>query len=204
MSKFDENLFGRIAVFKNYLTWEQLDDCLRLQRTEPAKRKLGEILRDRGYLTDEQLQNILEIRKKKVRKLLRNPKEVRENDKGFGLIAVEAGVITFDQLEAAMLEQDRLSKLSLHFRIGEILVASKAMTMDDVEKVLSIQGKRILVCTLCDAHFNVLGYAKDRAYSCLKCQAELTVPEFLDTVAVDGYIDHTEQSQTATAAKVSE
>jgi predicted Zn-ribbon and HTH transcriptional regulator len=189
MSKFDETLFGRIAVLNNYLSWDQLEESLQIQRTESPPRRLGEILVDRGYLTQEQLRMILEIRRKKIRKLLRDPQEARESDKDFGELALRAGHITLDGLETAILEQERLSRLGLHFRLGEILVAKALMQVSDVLEILRRQGKRIMLCPMCDCHFNVLGFKAGRAYRCLKCQTDLLEPKFLDTVAVDAFIE---------------
>jgi predicted Zn-ribbon and HTH transcriptional regulator len=189
MSKFDENLFGRIALFKSYLTPEQLEGCLRIQRSERPPRLLGEILREQGYLTHHQLETILEIRRKKVRKLLRDPKDVREADRSFGELAMECGYLTLDSLESAILEQQRLTLMNLHFRLGEILVSKAYLDIDQVQEILGRQGKRIMLCPSCDSHFNVMGFRRGRLYRCQRCQAELMETRFLDTVAVDGFID---------------
>ena len=60
MSQFDEHLFGRIAVLSGFLTAERLQECLDIQRAaNPSDRQpIGEILRSRGYLTEEQLERI--------------------------------------------------------------------------------------------------------------------------------------------------
>jgi hypothetical protein len=192
MSKFDENLFGRIAVFKDYLTWEQLEECLKVQRSQSPTPRLGEVLLQKGYLGQEQLQTILEIRRKKVRKLLRDPQEVRDADRAFGALALKAGFISLEDLETAILEQERLARLSLHFRLGEVLVSKSFMEVKDVLEILRHQGKRIVLCPVCDSHFNVIGFREGRKYRCLKCQAELMEPKFLDTVAVDGFIEDEE------------
>ncbi|MAG94385.1 MAG: hypothetical protein CMJ48_11635 [Planctomycetaceae bacterium] len=189
MSKFDEHLFGRIAIFKSFLTPEQLEECLRAQRGENPPRLLGEILRERGYLTPSQLNNILEIRRKKVRKLMRDPKEVEASDKDFGELAVDAGYLTLDDLESAILEQERLASMNLHFRLGEVLVSTNYMKVPEILAVLERQSKRIMVCPTCDNHYNVIGFEAGSLYRCLECQAELVEARFLDTVAVDGFIE---------------
>jgi tRNA(Ile2) C34 agmatinyltransferase TiaS len=189
MSKFEENLFGRIAVINNYVTSEQLEEGLQIQRGESPPRRLGEILVEKGYLTPEQLHMILEIRRKKVRKLLRDPQEVREGDKHFGELAVREGYIDLDELEAAILEQERVARLGLHFRLGEILVANSTVTVKEVLEILRRQGKRVMVCPLCDTHFNVIGFKVGKGYRCSNCQAQLLEPKFLDTVAVDAFIE---------------
>ena len=188
MSRFDENLFSRITLINGYVTREQLDECMREQHDGGGRTPLGSILRDRGYLSDEQLEDILAIRRKKIRKYLRNPKETRECDKSFGQLAISIGNVSYDDLEDALLEQERLARLNLSFRLGEILVARGVMTVDTVLEILAKQGKRILVCPRCDCHFNAVDYDPTATYRCLKCQGELASPLYLDNVAVDALI----------------
>ncbi len=188
MSKFDENLFSRIALFNNYVTKEQLGECLNEQRAGESGLPLGDLLLQRGYLTQEQLDTILSVRRKKIRKYLRSAKEARAGDKGFGQVAIAAGFITPDALEDALLEQERLQRVNLRFRLGEILVSKKLMTVQQVLEVLSEQGKRILVCPVCDCHFNVADFEAERTYQCTKCESQLSEPNYLDTVAVDAII----------------
>ena len=185
----DENLLGRIAVFNKFVRQDQLDECLRIQRSQSPPRKLGEILIERGFLDHEQLQLILEIRRKRARKVQRKPEEARQCDCSFGRLSMEAGYIKLDDLEDAILEQQRLDHLNLHFRIGEILVAKSKMTLGDVLEVLRRQGKRILICPVCDIHYNVVEYKNGKSYSCAKCRAKLLEPKFLETVGADAYID---------------
>ena len=96
--------------------------------------------------------------------------------------------ISLDDLEAALLEQERLSRLNLHFRLGEILVSQGALTVDDVLGVLAQQGKRILVCESCDAHYNVVSFEDGKAYRCSNANVNLPNRSNLDTVAVDALI----------------
>ena len=64
MSRFDESIFGRIALFND-------------------------------YISKDQLESILQIR--------RNPKEARDSDKQFGQLALAAGHIRLEDLEAGLL-----------------------------------------------------------------------------------------------------
>jgi hypothetical protein len=189
MSTLDENIFGRIALINSYLTREQLEECLQVQRSESPPRRIGQILLERGYLSDEQLQSILDICKQKLRKVNRSLKDAREGDRRFGELAITEGIITLDDLEEAILEQQRLTGLNLHFRIGEILVARFKMKAADVLHLLGIQGRRILVCPVCDIHYNVSKFQEDRMYQCVRCQARMLVPKFLDTIAVDAFLE---------------
>jgi hypothetical protein len=189
MASLDESLFGRIAVLNNYLRADQLEECLRIQRAESPPRRIGDILLEKKYLTEEQLRTILEIRRKKSRKSQANQGEVRENDKAFGHLALQSGLVNLDQLEGAILEQQRLKHLNLHFRLGEIMVAKRMLEASDVVRLLRSQGKQILLCPVCDIHYNVVRYQEGKGYRCNKCQSDLLEPKFLDTVAVDALIE---------------
>ncbi len=188
MSRFDENLFRRIAVYNNYISKAQLEECLREQQDCGGKRPLSEILQEKGYLAEEQLASILDVRRKKLRKYLRSPKEAQESDRTFGQIALNEGLVDLEQLEDALLEQERLARLNLRFRVGEILVAKKILSAEDVLAVLSKQGKRILVCPACESHFNVAEFEESASYRCAKCEERLEVPKYLDSVAVDAVL----------------
>ena len=189
MASLDETLFGRIAVLNNYLRSDQLEECLKIQRGESPPRRIGDILLEKKYLTEEQLQTILEIRRKKSRKAQTNRVEARQNDKAFGHLALESGLVNLDQLEGAILEQQRLDHLNLHFRLGEIMVAKRMLNASDVLQLLRSQGKQILLCPVCDIHYNVLKYQDGKVYRCTKCHSDLMEPKFLDTVAVDALIE---------------
>jgi hypothetical protein len=188
MATLDETLFGRIAVLNEYLRKDQLEESLRIQRSESPPRNIGEILLQRGYITEEQFRTILEIRRKKVRKLQRKPAETRESNRTFGDLALTSGRITLADLEDAVLEQQRLALLNLRFFLGEVLVARCKLPAEVVLDILKEQGKTILVCALCDFHYNVVRYKEAKKYRCFQCDAELMRPTFLDTIAVDGII----------------
>jgi rRNA maturation endonuclease Nob1 len=188
MSRFDENLYGRIALFHGFLRREQLRECLEEERATPGA-DLGKILLAKGYLTEEQLGIIQDIRRKKARKVMRDLKEVERNEKCFGQIALSGRFIDHGDLERAVLEQERLRRLNLHFRLGEVLVALGILSVEDVLEILAEQKKRILLCRACDCHYSVFGYRPEEEYRCKECGGALVEPLFLDTVAVDGVIN---------------
>lgn len=188
MSRFDENIFSRIALFNNYISKAQLEECVRIKREESCEKSLGDLLLEKGYISREQLASVLNIRRKKIRKYLRNPKELRESDKAFGRIVLTQGLIALDDLEAALIEQEHLARLNLRFQIGEILVAKNRLSAESVRNVLSQQGKRVLLCPVCDCHYNVVEFQATKAYRCIKCDSELEEPNYLDAVAVDAVL----------------
>src|SRR5262245_11824943 len=146
MLRFEENLYGRIALFHGFLRRDQFKECLDEERSKPGT-DLGKLLLAKGYLTEDQLKMIQDIRRKKARKLLRDVKEVERNERYFGQIALARGYINHSDLERAILEQERLRRLNLHFRLGEVLVALDVLTVEEVLEVLAEQKKRVLHCS---------------------------------------------------------
>ena len=186
---FEKNLYNRIGVFKGFLQKEQVEECLEAERASAGRRDLGQILLEKGYLTQEQLGVIQEIRRKKSRKMLRDTKDLERSEKAFGQIALRRGLIDLKDLEEGLLEQERLQKLNLQFRLGEILVAQGVLEVEQVLDILIEQKKRILLCPSCDFHYNVFDDRPGNKYRCRKCGDLLTEPLFLDAVAVDGVIE---------------
>ena len=61
MSGQNLTLFGRVAIAAKFLTMEQLNDALREQARDG--RQLGDILIEKGYLTAEQLERLVEMQR---------------------------------------------------------------------------------------------------------------------------------------------
>jgi len=59
-----KNLFGHVAVEKGFITMEVLTRVVLLQKTEERKygtwRQIGQILREEGYLTESQVQEVVD------------------------------------------------------------------------------------------------------------------------------------------------
>lgn len=187
--RFEENLISRVGILNGFLRRDQLVECLEENRASSCPRDLGQILLQKGYLTEEQLDIIQEIRRKKVRKMLWDTKEIDRGERAFGQIALRRGLIQLRDLETAILEQERLRKLNLQFRIGEILVSRGLLPADRVLEILAEQRKRVLHCTTCDFHYQVFDYKAGDEYHCKKCGGLLSEPFFLDSAVVDGVID---------------
>ena len=54
---------GRLALKKRLINRDQLQEALDLHGDDENKKRLGEILRDKGWIDDEQLKNLLNIQK---------------------------------------------------------------------------------------------------------------------------------------------
>ncbi|MEK7469839.1 MAG: protein kinase [Planctomycetota bacterium] len=183
-------LFGKLAVSTRFITEEQLQECLDFQKEieERGERppRLGEILEQKGYLTKQQIQSILETMSSMQRRR-------------FGEIAVAFHFITLEQLETCLDIQKLLQAPQetvplfgqalvtyrgflkqvlaggTHPRIGDVLVAMGYMRNHQVEAVLEEQNKRIVRCKSCEASLNISRFEPGQKIKCGQCNAVLEV-----------------------------
>lgn len=188
MSKFDENLFGRIALLNHYITREELARCVEVQRAGPTRKHLGEVLLEEGHIDEDQLREILEIRNKKIRKFTRNAQVAAEEDRVFARQLLEDDRVDLEGLESAVLEQQRLRQLNLYFSLAEVLVSRKQIAVHEVLDHHAQQGLRTLSCSVCDAHYRVPEFVSGRDHACPRCDSVLRGPAYLDASLVDGVI----------------
>ncbi len=59
-------LFGKLAVREGLLTEDEANECLRLQAMEGETRNLGEVMVQRGYLTADQVKELLGKQLKRI------------------------------------------------------------------------------------------------------------------------------------------
>lgn len=183
-------LFGKLAVSTRFITEEQLQECLDYQKEveERGERppRLGEILEQKGYLTKQQIQSILETMSSMQRRR-------------FGEIAVAFHFITLEQLETCLDIQKLLQAPQetvplfgqalvtyrgflkqvlaggAHPKIGDVLVAMGYMRNHQVEAVLEEQNKRIVRCKSCEASLNISRFEPGQKIKCGQCNAVLEI-----------------------------
>ncbi len=63
----EENLFGSIVLRNNLLTQEQLDECITEQKRGQSKSKLGEIMVEKGFISEKTLNSILSVQRRQQR-----------------------------------------------------------------------------------------------------------------------------------------
>ncbi|NUN48501.1 MAG: serine/threonine protein kinase [Candidatus Brocadiae bacterium] len=190
MAQIKNVLFGKLAVSTRFITEEQLQECLDFQKEleERGERppRLGEILEQKGYLTKQQIQSILETMSSMQRRR-------------FGEIAVAFHFITLEQLETCLDVQKLLQapqetvplfgqaliayrsflKQVLaggpHPRIGDVLVQMGYMRGHQVEAVVEEQNKRIVRCKSCEASLNISKFEEGQKIKCGQCSAVLSI-----------------------------
>lgn len=122
---------GTIAVVHNFITKEQLTECTELQneRTLHGKHyKLGTILKEKRYLTDEQIDLILDAQLMARRK---------KSDHLYGNIALKNQVVTRSELKEAL----RAQKKNPDKRLGELLLESGAINTVEHFMIMRVQER---------------------------------------------------------------
>ncbi len=190
MANFEEHLFGRIAVLNGYLTPEQLETCLLKQRELRASSpiKIGKLLLQEGLLNEEQLAKIVDIRRKKMRRLARSAEEILHAERRFRKKVLHVQAVTPNQLESAVLEQQRLQSLNIQVPIWEVLISAGHLTSEVALNLLEEEGLRIMACKPCDLYFKIEAGTPKEKCRCERCGQVLTHPKFLDTITHDGVI----------------
>ena len=126
--------FGELLRAAERITPEQLEDVLAEQQRSGCK--LGEILVERGHLSQRECDTVLEFQRRQGG-AVRGPGKLN-----LGSILVATGQITREQLESALLRQART-----HRRLGDELVVAGAASRGQVERGLSLQRK-LVTCAL--------------------------------------------------------
>ncbi|MHC4601073.1 MAG: hypothetical protein ACYS47_18930 [Planctomycetota bacterium] len=121
MASRTDLLLGQIALEKGFISQDQLDECLRLQESEPQWKQLGMILLDREFISEEDLDIVLEIQRKSLEKNVDNT-ELKLKDVLFGRIVVSNRLATQGQVNECLREQERIERMGMFLRLGEIMV----------------------------------------------------------------------------------
>jgi hypothetical protein len=115
-----KKLLGKVLVDHQKITTNQLEYALQKQR-ELREKRIGTILKENNYITEEQLKESL--------------KKQEQKNKLLGEILLEAGYISEEQLKTALkIQQENRSK-----KLGQILVELKYVTPNDICIALATQ-----------------------------------------------------------------
>ncbi|MEM7166448.1 MAG: hypothetical protein AAF581_13365 [Planctomycetota bacterium] len=119
--------------------------------------------------------------RRKARGVPPDAKTLVAQERSFGQLALRKGLVAVSELEAGILEQQRLFRMNLRFRIGEILVRQGVLTVEQVREILTQQGKSTLRCGSCGA----VVVAQEGNQECSSCHGELREPGYLSVVRAD-------------------
>ncbi|HXX94034.1 MAG TPA: hypothetical protein VEN81_10395 [Planctomycetota bacterium] len=185
MPASEDLLFGKIAVQLKLCTQSQLDECSRLQlqmqsphRTAP---KLGELLVEKGYLTQAQAETVLATQERNLAQV--DPLvQKRKESVLFGKLAVRDGLVTAVELNECLALQARPGERRT---LGEIMVERGCLTAVQVKELLGRQLKRIMSCPACRLSFTVLSLSQGKRIDCPKCRGALQDGKPSDSTRTD-------------------
>ncbi len=168
-------LLGRIAVEHGLLTEEQLQKCIEIQRSSGNPTRLGQVLLDLGYVNRHQLRFIEAKQGQRMEET-----DVFQNRPArevlFGKLVVQLGYCREHHVNECLRESALREADGQEVRLGELMVARGYLSPYQLNAVLAEQNKKILYCTTCDKHFNVLGFRRGFRLRCLHCETTLVAP----------------------------
>ncbi|MEK7270970.1 MAG: protein kinase [Planctomycetota bacterium] len=144
MASRAELLFGRIALQRGYLTQEQLQSALRLQGGARAGVHLGRILIEQGALSLDQVKRIIEDQKRRAGAsppAVALPPLPAAQDGRIGRLAVEMRFTTAVRVQEAMRVQAQEAARGANRKLGEILIATGALSAEQLGQILNHQGQ---------------------------------------------------------------
>lgn len=137
----DNLLTGMIALELGLIVPEQLEACVKAQAGQLDPRPLGELLREKGYLTPKQLDRLLQEQKRRFTEF----SEARL----FGQVALSRHFVTEQQLGECIREQLRHEKLERPL-LGQVMLRKNYLTLRQFAEVIADQGKALYHCPGCD------------------------------------------------------
>jgi len=148
-----ERQLARIAVQRRYLTGTQLCLCVESRRT--SSDPLEKIFVDRGFLTPEEVAELVHISRSEP-----------ASPPMFGDVLRERGLASEMQIHEASELKARLATQNIHRYLGEILVERQVLSSRQVTEILEEQGKQSVECRGCGYRFNA---AHGQGYKCPEC-----------------------------------
>jgi len=180
----DLMLLLRMIRYRGWLAEPEIESAMEACGSSPTTDQLLDRLCGCGRLTSEQAADARRFLKEKSRSLRLDSGEKFRIDRSFGQIAIEHGWLDAAELEAALLEQERLRRLRLNFRIGEVLVRLGSLEVEQVRAILREQGFDLACCRDCDSLVEG-ATSGDGGGVCPQCGGQLRPPVFLDPVPGD-------------------
>lgn len=169
---------------RSWISEEDLDCFLdRLDSPISASNLLSD-LEGSGVLDSERCKIARRFLRGRLRHCCRSREEQWSVDRSFGQIAIQRGMITVEQLETALHEQEQLRRIRLGFRLGEVCVRQGFLDIDQVREILRIQGVARSECNTCGGIQEELTSAE----TCPGCGGKLRPALCLDPVATDSQI----------------
>ncbi len=170
----------RMLRYQGELSNSQLENAMRLADRYPSYGQFVDELLARGIISEHWANRARHYLKRRSRSNWSKPEELGKIDRSFGQIALAKGWVAVAELELALLEQERLRRRNLYFRIGEVLLKNRKLNLNQVRDILREQGLNNFHCLKCD-----LVIKESEEKKCPSCGEVLVEAEFLDIVHAD-------------------
>jgi len=155
-------VIGELAVRDRLISRDQLEDVVAFQAKSNFNQPLGSLMLEHKLLTKAQLEGLL----KRQKEALQEYEKALSVSGLFGRIAIEVGLITEKQLNEAIRRQLSLDFEGKHTKIGQILLAMKAIRPSGFWEIIRAQGS--FRCVECGHVLNEPKFEK-AAIHCEKC-----------------------------------
>lgn len=180
MSKFEDLLFGRIVERSGLASPAQVRECVAIQERSPD-RPIGEIFVEKGYLSREQLEHVLDIQRTQFERPHQDTRKALKDSLFGQLVLLKQFARSGDVHECLRLQQ-KLREHDEHVFLGELLVMKGRMAAAQVAEVLREQNKMLLFCDACYRRYNIPDYDPKKEYRCETCQVLLHEPTPVELV----------------------
>lgn len=172
----DEILFGKIALDCGYIDQKTIDQCIATQKSSDGRHFLGEILMSEGYLERDEVNEIIALQNKNLRKRYSFTGQPKENSL-FGALVVAHGYATREQVNEVVRLQAEIERFDERLSLGELLVECGYLDEAEVKEILALQKKREYRCYKCREIFTISLYEFGQKIRCPHCRQVLVLPE---------------------------
>ncbi len=155
-------VIGELAVRDRLISREQLEDVVAVQAKSNFNQPLGSLMLEHKLLSKAQLDGLL----KRQKEALQEYEKALSVSGLFGRIAIEVGLISEKQLSEAIRRQLELDFEGKHTKIGQILLAMKAMRPSGFWEIIRAEGS--FRCVEC-GHVLIEPKFEKTAIHCEKC-----------------------------------
>lgn len=162
--------FGEIAIHMGYLTPEQLQECLSLQAASNGSVRLGDLLVNRGLISEEQRARIARQQEKLLREI-RMEDRLRKEAEMFARFALQKGMINEGQYREALVLFDRNTDASK--TMARIMIEAGMLSEEQVTALSMAQKQIKMICYNCRLKYTVVTLTQKADVRCPKCKGPL-------------------------------
>jgi hypothetical protein len=167
-----------LAVDRKMVDRGTADRALHLLEARDSQISVAELLLQLGHITAEQFKELMAAHHASTQ-----PGDgTLDESRLFGETVVGRGLATPDQINDALREQAELAAKGTFKNLGELLIARRILTSEQVKTLIHDQDQVIMMCPACGEKYNVLKQWLGKA----KCPSDSTLLTEIQTSASVG------------------